>query len=119
MQSKAKTVDEYISEAPEERKADLNKIRKLCKELLTGYSEEMVYGGPAYRKDKGIEIGFASQKNQINFYCLVHQVMMDNENLLKKFNHGKGVIRFSPAKVDFDIIRKILNDTVKSKENPC
>ncbi|HKH62771.1 MAG TPA: hypothetical protein VKA49_18140 [Flavitalea sp.] len=37
------------------------------------------YGGPTYKKDKGIEIGFASQKNPICFYCLVEDVMRNNK----------------------------------------
>ena len=59
--------------------------------------------GPTYKKDNGIEIGFASQKNHICFYCLIHDVMLDNKELLKELNHGKGVIRYSnPDKIDFN-----------------
>jgi uncharacterized protein YdhG (YjbR/CyaY superfamily) len=80
----------------------------------------MAYGGPTYKKDKGIEIGFSSQKNAIHFYCLVHRVMLNNKELLKGLNHGKGVIRYSnPDKINFELIRKILEDTVKSGEKPC
>lgn len=119
MISEAKTVTAYIKEAPEERRKALTQIRKLCKEILIGYDESMAYGGPTYEKDKGIEIGFANQKNHICFYCLLHGVMLDNKELLKVFNHGKGVIRFNPNKVDLEIIRKILTDSVKSNEKPC
>ena len=78
------------------------------------------YGGPTYKKEKGIEIGFANQKNHICFYCLVHEVMLDNKELLKGLNHGKGVIRFSnPDKIDFQLIRKLLTDTVNSNKKPC
>ncbi|MGZ8544928.1 MAG: DUF1801 domain-containing protein [Flavisolibacter sp.] len=119
MQSNAPTVDAYLEEVPEDRKAVVNQIRNLCKEILVGYREEMVYGGPTYQKDKGIEIGFFSQKNEINFYCLVHGVMLDNKPLLKEFNHGKGVIRFPPKKVNLELIRKILTDTVNSNQKPC
>src|SRR5688572_13860131 len=119
MISKAKTINDYLKEVPEKRKEALMKIRELCKEILVGYKENMEYGGPTYKKDKGIEIGFGSQKNYIGFYCLVHQVMIDNKELLKDFDHGKGVIRFHPDKVDFDLIRKILIDTINSDEKPC
>ena len=120
MISEAKNVTDYIKEAPAERKAALTKLRKLCKEILIGYEEAIVYGGPAYKKDNDIEIGFASQKNHICFYCLVHNVMLDNKKLLKGLNHGKGVIRYSnPDKIDFELIRKLLTDTVSSGEKPC
>ena len=66
----------------------------------------MTYGVTTYKKDKGIEVGFASHKNHIFFYCLVHQVMLDNKELLKGLNHGNGVIRCSnPYKIDFEFIK--------------
>jgi len=120
MISEAKSVTDYLKEVPEERKQALTKLRKLCKEILIGYEETMAYGGPTYKKDNGIEIGFASQKSHICFYCLVHQVMLDNKELLKGLNHGKGVIRYSnPDKIDFELIKKILTDTFKSDKKPC
>ena len=107
MISDAKNVTDYLKDVPEKRKAALTKLRQLCKEVLKGYEEGMAYGGPTYKKDNYIEIGFASQKNQICFYCLVHQVMLDNKELLKGLNHGKGVIRYSnPNKIDFELIKK-------------
>ena len=120
MISDAKNVTDYLKGVPEKRKAALMKLRKLCKEILVGYEESLAYGGAGYKKDKGFEIGFKSQKNQICFYCLVHQVMLDNKENLKGLNHGKGVIRFSnPDKIDFAIIKKILTDTFNSDKNPC
>lgn len=120
MTSDAKNVSDYLKDVPENRKAALTKLRKLCKAILIGYKESMAYRGPTYKKDKGIEIGFASQKNHIHFYCLVHPVMLDNKELLKGLNHGKGVIRYSnPDKIDFELIRKILTDTFNSGANPC
>jgi len=76
MTSDAKSVTDYLKDVPENRKAALTKLRQLCKEVLNGYEENMAYGGPTYKKDKGIEIGFANQKNYIGFYCLAHGVML-------------------------------------------
>lgn len=120
MISDAKTVTAYLKEVPEKRKAALAKLRKLCKQILVGYEESMAYGGPTYKSAKGIEIGFASQKNHICFYCLIHEVMIGNEKLLAGVNHGKGAMRFSnPDKIDFELIKKILEDTVRSGDQPC
>jgi uncharacterized protein YdhG (YjbR/CyaY superfamily) len=120
MISDAKNVTDYLQGVPENRKKALTKIRKLCKEILKGYKEKIAYGGPAYAKEKDIEIGFANQKNHICFYCLVHEVMLNNKELLSGFNHGKGVIRFSnPDKIDFELIRKLLTDTLNSEKKPC
>jgi uncharacterized protein YdhG (YjbR/CyaY superfamily) len=120
MISAAKNVTEYLKQAPEERRAVLTNLRNLCRDILVGYEEVMEYGIPGYKKDKGVEISFASQKNYVGFYCLVHEVMLANKHLLKGLDHGKGVIRFSkPDKIDLELIRKILTDTVNSGKKPC
>ena len=45
MQSKAVTVDQYLSEAPPERQAAMNKLRKvILKNLPKGFKEGMEIG---------------------------------------------------------------------------
>ncbi len=120
MVSEAKDVNAYMKEVPESRKEALSKFRKLCREILVGYDEIMAYKMPAYTRDNAVEIGFASQKNFIAFYVAIHEVMLSNEDLLKGLNHGKGCIRYAnPNKIDFVIIKKLLNDTLNSKDAPC
>lgn len=116
----AKNVDDYLEKVPERRKKALIKLRELCLELLPGYEEDLAYNMPVYKKDFDAEVGFASQKNYISFYCAIHQVMLANAEILKNLNHGKGCIRFSnPDKIDFEIIRKLLTDTANSTQKPC
>ncbi len=89
MISDAKNVTDYLKEIPEKRRAALTKMQQLCNEVLQGYEEDMAYGGQTYKKDKGVVIGFANQKKHICFYCLVHQVMIDNKNSSKGLITGK------------------------------
>jgi uncharacterized protein YdhG (YjbR/CyaY superfamily) len=109
-----------LKTVPEKRRAALKTIRRLCKEILIDCEETIAYKLPAYKKGDDIVIGFASRKNHICFYFAIHEVMLDDPPLLKHLNHGKGVIRYSnPDKIDFEIIRKLLTDTVKSVYKPC
>ncbi len=120
MKSDATTVEDYIKQAPADRQEALIQLRTLCKNTLTGYQEKMTSTGPTYQKDKGMEIAFSSQKIHICFYCLVHEVMKANKDLLNGLNHGKGVIRFSnPAKINFEVIKKLLVATAGSDSLPC
>ena len=49
MQSKATTVDQYLSEVPPERQAAMNKLRKvILKNLPKGFKEGMGYGNMGY-----------------------------------------------------------------------
>ena len=83
MTSKATTVDQYINEAPEDRRAALQQLRTIILENLPeGFQEEISYGMIGYVVPhliypKGYHctpelplpfMSFASQKNSINFY---------------------------------------------------
>ena len=120
MQSEAATVADYVEEAPEERRAVLNRLRSLCQEILIGYEESMRYKLPCYSKDDAAEVGFASQKNYIALYILKEDVVNANRELLAGLNVGKGCIRYSkPQKMDFDVIEKLLRETYLSTSKPC
>jgi len=120
MKSEAKSVDEYLTHAPEKRLDALNRIRELCLTHLPDHEETMVYNMPSYKRNNQVEVAFASQKQHICVYILIHEVMLNNEEGLKGLNHGKGCIRFSnPDKIDFDFIAKLINQTAESKTGIC
>lgn len=109
MQSKAKNVDAYMEEVPAERCEALEKLRALCLETLTGYEEGMDYGGPGYKKNGVVEVGFMSQKNYIALYVLKQDALNTHRDLLKGISVGKGCIRYTkPSKIDFDVVKKLL-----------
>lgn len=120
MKSEAKSVDEYLTTIPEKRSNALQQLRTLCKGILVGYDESMAYKMPSYKKNKVVEVAFASQKQHICIYILKHNVMLANQDLLKGLNHGKGCIRYAnPAKIDFELITKLLKETVTSTNKIC
>ena len=120
MKSEAKNVDAYLEEVPPKRLEALKKLRALCREVLTDYEESMTYKMPSYKNGDTVEIAFASQKQYICFYVLKHQVMLDNKDLLKGLNHGKGCIRYgNPEKIDFELVRKLLEETVATDGPIC
>lgn len=134
MQSKAKTVDEYIETLPEDRQKAISDIRKVVnKSLPKGFREEMGYGMMGWvvphklypagyhcnPKQPLPFMGVASQKNFISFYSMV--IYSDNKLLRwfqkewpkhssKKLDMGKSCIRFK--KVD-DIPLKLLGELAK------
>ncbi len=83
MTSKATSVDQYINEAPEDRRKALQQLRAIIlNNLPEGFQEEMSYGMIGYVVPHSIYpkgyhctpelplpfMSFASQKNSINFY---------------------------------------------------
>lgn len=120
MKSEAKNVSEYLKEVPKVRTDALNKIRELCLIYLPNHEESMSYKMPSYRRGNQVEVAFASQKQHICVYFLIHDVMLKNQDLLKGLNHGKGCIRYAnPKKIDFNIIKKLLEETEKSENTIC
>ena len=122
MQSKTKTVTEYLLEVPQERLAVLKKLRALCRKHLKGFKEVMQYGGPVYQRNGVAEVGFASQKHFIGLYILRTDVMKAHAAQLvgTGISHGKGCIRYSkPERVDFKVFESLLKATVNSKGQVC
>jgi len=122
MQSKASTVDLYLKEAPAERLPALIKLRKLCLKQLKGYEEAMEYGGPCYKKNNIVEVGFASQKHFIGLYILKQDIIGKYKDQLegKGISTGKGAIRFTkPGEINFELVNKMLQDTFISPGPVC
>jgi uncharacterized protein YdhG (YjbR/CyaY superfamily) len=117
MQSKAKTVDEYIEELPPDRKPVIAALRATIKKNIPkGFEEVMSYGmigyvvphklyPSGYHCDPKLPLPFinvASQKNHISVYHmgLYRGGLMDwfqdewNELSTKKLDIGKACIRF-------------------------
>ena len=120
MTSNETTVDAYLEHVPENRLAALNKLRQLCLQHLPDHEEGMVYKMPSYVRNKQVQVAFASQKQTINVYFLIHEVMLNNAERLQGLNHGKGCIRFSnPDKIDYKLIEDLLVQTRKSDATIC
>ena len=122
MQSSAKTVAAYLKEVPAGRREALLKLRKLCRDTLTGFKESMDYGGPCYSRNGVVEVGFASQRNFIGLYILRTDVMRSHRYLLtiKGITLGKGAIRYSkPERIDFNVVESMLRATVESTGPVC
>ena len=122
MQSQAKDVTAYLEEVPVERRAALTQLRKQCLATLKGFEESMQYGGPCYSRNGEVEVGFASQKHFIGLYILRTDVMKTYQSQLKikGVSLGKGCIRYSkPEKIDFELVKKMLQATVESTGAVC
>jgi uncharacterized protein YdhG (YjbR/CyaY superfamily) len=114
------SVDEYLTTVPDERRPALEQIRTLIRETHSGYDESMEYGMPSYSRDGVVELAFNSQRQHISLYLLKAGVLDTYRSEFAKSAVGKGCIRYSnPKKIDFDLMRRMLEDHRKSDEEPC
>ncbi len=146
MTSTATTPEQYIAEAPEDRREALQKLRKVINDNLPkGFKEGMGYGMIGYVVPHQIYpvgyhctpdlplpfMSFASQKNSINFY---HMGIYANKELLdwfvaeypkyskKKLDMGKSCMRFKktediPYALIGELVQKVsVNDWIATYE---
>jgi hypothetical protein len=134
MQSKATSVEQYLSELPEDRRAALRAIREvILKHLPTGYAEGMQYGMIGYfvphsRYPAGYHCdprqplpfgGLASQKNHMAVYLMGLYGDSASEKSFraawaktgKKLDMGKCCIRFKRLE---DLPLDLLGNTIAS-----
>lgn len=117
MQSKATTVEEYLSNLPDDRRAAVQAVRSLIlANLDADYEEGMQYGMIGYYVPHRIFpagyhcnpaeplpfAGLASQKNHLSLYLMCHYMVEQEGRWLrdawektgKKLDMGKSCIRF-------------------------
>jgi hypothetical protein len=114
VQSKAQTVDEYLDELPEERRAVVAAVRKVIKKNLPkGYQEAMAFGminyaipldryPNTYNGQPLCYAALAAQKNHFAVYLMCAYGSKEQEQKLrdsfakagKKLDMGKSCVRF-------------------------
>jgi uncharacterized protein YdhG (YjbR/CyaY superfamily) len=132
MQYLANSIEDYISQVPEERQATLKKLRKTIKDNLPkGFEEGMQYNMPSYYVPHSLYpdgyhctpseplpfMSFASQKNSVNFY---HMGIYSNPELYdwfvseypkhckRKLDMGKSCVRFKNLdEIPFELIGEL------------
>jgi uncharacterized protein YdhG (YjbR/CyaY superfamily) len=111
VQSKAASVDDYMSEVSPDRRSALDRLRALCLETFGAEHERMAFGMPAYGDPKQPWNAFNSQKQQ-HIALYAGQTAVDTfAARLKGVDCGKGCIRWRKAEaMDFDLIADILSE---------
>lgn len=119
MISQAPDVATYIKQAPSDRRATLEKLRGLSREIFPNSEECIAYGMAAYKRGDTLEFAFASQKQYIALYA--GKAALDQyRSELKGAQFGKGCVKFTkPEKIDFAVIRKVLLATAKARSAAC
>jgi hypothetical protein len=133
MQSKAKTVKEYLASLPEDRRKAIEAVRKvILKNLDKDYQEGMQYGAisyyvphgkypPGYHCDPKVALPFAGlgwQKNHMSFGIMCHYYGPDEDKWFrtawaktgKKLDMGKCCVRFKKIE---DVPLEVIGQAIK------
>jgi uncharacterized protein YdhG (YjbR/CyaY superfamily) len=133
MQSSALSVEDYLTEIPEERKPYVNKLREtIAKNIPDGFAEQMSYGmigfvvphsiyPDGYHCSPKLPLPFVNIASQKNFISLYHMGLYADKELLnwfateypkyssQKLDMGKGCIRFKKLdQIPYDLIAQLM-----------
>lgn len=122
MQSKAKTVEEYIAEVPVERKPIIEAVHQTITKAVPDLKPHIVYGMIGYglyhykyasgREGDWPIIALANQKNYISVYMSCADkdgyLAENNKNRLGKVSVGKSCIRFKKLEdINLDVLEEL------------
>jgi len=132
MQSTAKTVNDYLEELPEERKASFSKLRNaILNNIPEGFVEEISYGmigyvvphstyPNGYHCNPKLPLPFMNIASQKNFIALYHMGIYANPEILEwftteypkhsshKLDMGKSCLRFKKMdQIPFNLIAEL------------
>jgi uncharacterized protein YdhG (YjbR/CyaY superfamily) len=115
MQSRAKNVDEYLKEQPDDRRAVLARLRKLIRAALPSAKESMQYGMATYAVGENL-CALAAQKNYFALYLLDAPVVARYKPELGKVSVGKGCIRFKKVEdLSLEKVEEMLKEAGKRR----
>jgi hypothetical protein len=124
--SKAKTPEQYIAEAGEDRRPDLERLHELVLEVAPELAPTMEFGMLAYgkfhyryatgREGDWFKVGIANNKRYISLYCCAADdngyVAERYKERLPKADIGKSCVRFKRlSDLDEAALRELLRAT--------
>ena len=114
--AKINTVDDYLSELPDNVFLVLENIRQIIKFLVPDAEEIIRYHIPSY-KFKGMLVGFGASKNHCSFFVMSSTLLKKFEIEVKDFDTSTGTIRFTPEKsIPNELITRIVMTRVAENE---
>jgi uncharacterized protein YdhG (YjbR/CyaY superfamily) len=108
----ANEVDKYLQEVEPQQRAELERIRKLVKQLAPEAQESISYGMPTFKLNKKPLIHFAAFKNHMSIFPASGRIVEKMGDKLTTFHTSKGTLQFT---LDKPIPEKILEEIIQER----
>lgn len=109
---KFQTIDEYITEFPEDIQEILEKMRKVIHDAAPEAEEAISYGMPTF-KLHGNLVHFAAYEKHIGFYPAPSGIEAFKEEI-SEYKSSKGAVQFPlDEAIPYDLVEKIVIFRVK------
>ena len=102
-------VDRYLASLPEDRRAPLERIRSIVKELVPQATERVSYGIPLFRLKRDF-IGYAAMKNHYSLFIMHTAYDEQLKEELSKYEVSGTTIHFTDKKpITRELLEKIIS----------
>jgi uncharacterized protein YdhG (YjbR/CyaY superfamily) len=109
MSAKPKTIDEYMTALPRDRREALEKLRKTIKAIVPGVEECISYSMPAFRIDGEVIAGFLATKKGGSYYPFSGRTLTTLAADVADYDQTKGALHFdSEHPLPKGLVRKLL-----------
>jgi len=106
-----KTIDEYLATLSADKRAALERLRKIIRAAVPRAEECISYGVPAFRVDGKVALWFGAAAKHCSFYP--GGVVQDFPEVVEKYDTSKGTIRFQPDKpLPETLVRKLVKASI-------
>jgi len=110
----AKTIDEYLAALSADKRAALEKLRKVIKAAAPRAEERISYQLAAFRLDGKMLVALGATANHCAFYLMSSSTLDAYEDELEGYDTGKGTIRFQADKpLPVALVRKLVKARIE------
>jgi uncharacterized protein YdhG (YjbR/CyaY superfamily) len=108
MKGPARDFDDYLAEVPEPARTTLEKLRRMIRAAAPDATETISYRLPTFKYQGKPLVALGASKDHCAFY-LMSYVPPELEAELRKYDTGKGTIRFPSEKpLPAALVRKVV-----------
>jgi uncharacterized protein YdhG (YjbR/CyaY superfamily) len=108
MPGKPRSIDEVLAALPPDQRAALQKLRRQIRAAAPDAEECVSYGIAAFRL-QGMLVGFGAGADHCAFYLMSSRTLKGFKDVLKRYDTGKGTIRFTPDRpLPAALVRKLV-----------
>ena len=107
--SKYESVDEYMAQLPDDRRAVMEQIRSTVRAAAPDASEVIAYNMPAFRLDGRFLVSYEAFKRHYSLFPWSDAMVEELGEALRPYAVGKGTIRFpADEPIPFELITRIV-----------
>ena len=107
-------IDNYLTNVEPAKRKELERIRRLAKQIVPDAEEAMSYGMPTLKYQGKPFLGFDAHKNHIGIYPYSGQVIETLQDHLHDYGVSKGAIRVPLDRpISEELLKQIIQERLK------